>query len=220
LKRKRRGDVIMPLKASMLATQEAMQLAEMADKWASHPARDAQRIALVRNVAHMWAECAGPLNACVMRFWNTQKKRREYIVLVTTDLRLSASWSGRPYAERPEIEPDYQQRNRGGWQRKKRSSTRYSAMVFYVLTVVFSYSLYHRFANTPAGTRLADQTRQAIACEQLRTQRTHMIVYAGGSFEIFETLRFVPLVLQLSPSVQARLQTGLAEHLNQIQKRE
>ena len=86
--------------------------------------------------------------------------------------------------------------------------------------MVLSYSLYHLFANTQAGTRFADKTRQAIAFEQRRTQRTHIIVYAGGYFEIFETLRFVQMVLQLSPPVQDRLQTWLTEHLNQIQKRE
>jgi len=45
-------------------------------------------------------------------------------------------------------------------------------------------------------------------------------VYAGGYFEIFETLRFVQMVLQLSPPVQEHLRAWLAEHLNQIQKRE
>jgi hypothetical protein len=220
LKRQRRVDVIMPLKTNMLATQEAMQLAEMADKWEAHPSRDDQSITLVRNVEHMWAECEVPLNACVIRFWNQRKKRHEYIVLVTTDLKLSASWIVRHYEERPEIEQDYQQMKSGGWQLKKLSSTRYSEIVFYVLTVVLSYSLYHLFANTQAGSRFADKTRQAIAFEQLRTQRTHIIVYAGGYFEIFETLSFVQMVLQLSPSVQARLQTWLAEHLNQTQKRE
>src|SRR5947199_5914254 len=47
-----------------------------------------------------------------------------------------------------------------------------------------------------------------------------IIVYAGGYFEIFETLRFVQMVLQLSPPVQEHLRAWLAEHLNQIQKRE
>ena len=220
VKRKRRVDVIMPLKANMLATQEAIQLAEMADTWESHPSRDDQRIALVRSVEHMWAECEVPLNACVIRFWNKKKKHTDHIVLVTTDLKLSASWMVRHYEERPEIEQDYQQMKSGGWQLKKLSSTRYSEIVFYVLTVVLSYSLYHLFANTQAGARFADKTRQAIAFEQLRTQRTHIIVYAGGYFEIFETLRFVQMLLQLSPSVQARLQTWLAKHLNQMQKRE
>jgi hypothetical protein len=71
-----------------------------------------------------------------------------------------------------------------------------------VLTVVLSYRLYHLFANTQRGARVADKTRQALAFEQLRTQRPPIIVYAGGHFAIFETLRFVQLVLQLSPPVQ------------------
>jgi hypothetical protein len=220
VKRTRRVDVITPLKANMLATQEAIQLAEMAAKWEAHPSRADQRIAWVHGVEHMWAECEVPLNACVMRFWNKKKKGIDHIVLVTTDLSLSAAWIVRHYEERPEIEQDYEQMKSGGWQLQKLSATRYSEIVFYVLTVVVSYSLYHLFTNTHAGTRFADKTRQAIAFEQLRTQRTHIIVYAGGYFAIFETLSFVEMVLQLSPSVQGRLRTWLSEHLNQMQKRE
>jgi hypothetical protein len=220
LKCQRRVDVILPLKANMLATQEAIALAEMANTWQAHPSRAEQRIALVRGVEHMWTECEVPLNACVIRFWNTKKKRTDHIVLVTTDLELNAPWIVRHYEERPEIEQDYEQMKSGGWQLKKLSSTRYSEIVFYVLTVVLSYSLYHLFANTQKGARFADKTRQALAFEQLRTQRTHVIVYAGGCFEIFETLHFVQLVLQLSAPVQKRLRTWLEEHLNQIQKRE
>src|SRR6266705_2569830 len=124
LRRERRVDVIMPLKANMLATQEAIQLADMADRWESHPSRAEQSIALVRGVEHMWAECEVPLNACVIRFWNQKKKRTDHIVLVTTDLSLSAPWIVRHYEERPEIEQDYEQLKSGGWQLKKLSSTR------------------------------------------------------------------------------------------------
>jgi Transposase DDE domain len=220
LQRQRQVDVIIPLKANMLATQEAIQLAAMADKWEAHPSRAEQRIAWVHGVEHMWPECAVPLNACVIRFWNKKKKCTDHIVLVTTDLKLNAPWMVRHYEERPEIEQDYEQMKSGGWQLQKLSSTRYSEIVFYVLTVVLSYSLYHLFANTKRGARFADKTRQALAFEPLRTQRTHVIVYAGGHFELFETLRFVQMVLQLSPPVQERLRTWLVEHLNQIQKRE
>jgi hypothetical protein len=220
LKRQRQVDVIIPLRANMLATQEAIQLAAMADKWQAHPARADQTIALVRGVEHRWTECAVSLNACVIRFWNKKKKCTDHIVLVTTELKLNAPWSVRHYEERPEIEQDYEQMKSGGWQLKKLSSTRYSEIVFYVLTVVVSYSLYHLFANTQAGARFADKTRQAIAFEQLRIQRTHIIVYAGDYFEIFETLSFVQMVLQLSPPVQEHLRAWRAEHLNQSQKRE
>jgi hypothetical protein len=203
-----------------LATQEAIQLAALADRWEAHPSRAEQRIAWVRSVEHMWPECHVPLNACVIRFWHKKKQRTDHIVLVTTDQELSASWIVRHYEERPEIEQDYEQMKSGGWQLKKLSSTRYSEIVFYVLTVVLSYSLYHLFANTQAGARFADKTRQAIAFEQLRTQRTHIIVYARGYFEIFETLRFVQMVLPLPPTVQAHLYTWLSQHLGQMQKRE
>jgi hypothetical protein len=124
LKRQRQVDVILPLNANMLATQEAMQLAAMADKWQAHPARADQTMALVRGVEHRWTECAVPLNACVIRFWKKKKKRPDYIVLVTTDLKLNAPWIVRHYAERPEIEQDYAQMKSGGWQLKKLSATR------------------------------------------------------------------------------------------------
>ena len=52
------------------------------------------------------------------------------------------------------------------------------------------------------------------------TQNLYDSLYAGGFFEIFETLKFVQMVLQLSPLVQERLQTWLTEHLEQIQKQE
>lgn len=76
---------------------------------------------------------------------------------------------------------------------------RYSAMVFYILTVVLHYRLYHLFANTRAGARFADKTRQVLTFEQLRSCRTYIIAYTWGYFEIFATLSFV---LQLPASVQ------------------
>ena len=92
--------------------------------------------------------------------------------------------------------------------------------MLYLLSVLLSYSLSHLFSNTQAGSRFANKTRQAIALEQLWTQRTHVLVYAGGYVEIFATLSFVHLVLGLSPSVQARLRQWLDDHLQHVEKRE
>jgi hypothetical protein len=89
-----------------------------------------------------------------------------------------------------------------------------------MITVVLSYSLYHLFTNTQAGSRFADKTRQALAFAQLRSRRTHVIAYAGGSFEIFETLRFAHCILQLPAAAQDRLRHWLDAHLHTVQKRE
>ncbi len=210
----------MPRTANRLATQAARQWAEMGDPWQAPPSRAAQRRALVRGVEPRWAEWAVPRPACERRFWNKKTKRPAPRVCVTTDLGLSAPWIVRHDAERPEIEQDAEQRKSGGWQLKKLRATRDSAIVFSGLTVVLSDRLSHLLANTQAGTRCANKTRQAIALEQLRTHRTHSMGYAGGYVDIFEPLSFVQMVWQLSPPVHAHLCTWLAEHRNQIHKRE
>jgi hypothetical protein len=220
LKARRKVSVVVPLRSDMLSYAEAVKLAQMAGQWEPHPTRPSQQIAFVGRVEHVWDECDVELNACVIRFFNQKKKALDYIVLVTSDLSLNAVWIVKHYEERPEIEADYEQLKSGHWLLEKLTSTRYSQIVFYLLTLVLSYSLYHLFANTQAGSRFADKTRQAIAFEQIKTHRTHVIVYAGGYFEIFETLSFLHLVLLLSPAVQTRLRHWLEEYLPQLNKRE
>jgi hypothetical protein len=85
---------------------------------------------------------------------------------------------------------------------------------------VLSYSLYHLFTNTKTGARFADTTRQALAFEQLRTQRTHIIVYAGGFFAICETRSLAHCILQRPAAAQDRLRHWLNAHLHTVQKRE
>jgi hypothetical protein len=219
LKQQRHVDVIVPLKSTMLSYKEAVQLAKLQDTWQPHPSREHQHIAFVKGVEHLWEACQVPLNACVIRYWNRKKAALDHMVLVTTDQSLKGPWIVRHYEERPEIEQDYQQMKSGGWQLKKLSSTRYSEIVFYILTVVLSYSLYHLFSNTRSGARFADKTRQALAFEQLRSRRTQIIAYAGGYFEIFETLSFVRFILRLPASVQERLWHWLDEHLHTATQR-
>lgn len=220
LKVERGVDVIVPLRKDMLSYEEAVALACAAKRWNAHPTRDKQEIAFIEGVEHVWDECEAPLNACVIRDWNQEKDCWEYIVLVTTDLKLSARQIVRHYELRPEIEQDYEQLKSGGWLLQKLTTTRYSQIVFYLLMVVLAYSLYQLFANTQAGAKFAGKTRQAIAFEQLRTRRTQVIVYAGGYFEIFETLTFVHLVLNLLPEVQAHLRHWLEQHWEQVRKQE
>ena len=220
LKTNKGVDVIVPLRSNMVAFDEGVKLAEMAQLWQVHPTRSEQQIALVKGVHHVWDTCNVALNACVIGFWDTKKNKHGYIVLVTTDLSFNAKWIVLHYQQRPEIEQDYEQMKSGGWKLQKFSTTRYSEIVFYLLTVLLSYSLYHLFANTQAGSRFANKTRQAIELEQLCTHRTHVIVYAGGYFEIFETLSFLHIVLQMSTFAQDRLRVWLSDHLTRVQKRE
>ena len=140
--------------------------------------------------------------------------------MVPTALERNAPGIVRHDAERPKHAPDDAQRQRGGWPLKQRSATRSSAIGFDGRTVVVRSRLSPRCAKPQRGARVADKTRQALVCEPLRPQRTPMRVYAGSHGAIVETRRFVQMVWPLSPPEQERFRTGLAEHLNHIQKRE
>jgi hypothetical protein len=84
----------------------------MAGQWQPHPSRAPQQIAFVLGVEHMWDECRVPVNACVIRFFN-EKKKIDYIVLTSTDLRLSAKWIVRHYEQRPEVEVTFKEMKTG-----------------------------------------------------------------------------------------------------------
>jgi len=219
-KQPRHVDVMVPLKATMRSYKEAVQLAVLQDAWPPHPSRAHQHIAFVKGVEHLWDACHVPRNACVIRSWNRKKDLLDHMVLVTTDQRRTGPWIVRHYEERPEIEQDDEPMKSGGWQLKKLRSTRDSAIVFYRATVVLSYRLSHLFCNTQAGVRCADKTRQALAFAQRRSRRTHVIVYAGGYCEIFETLSFARFLLHLPAVAQERLRHWLDQHLHTVQQRE
>jgi hypothetical protein len=218
--RQRQVEVLIPLTATRLATQAALQRAERAHTRQPHPSRADPTIALVGGVEQRWTAWEVPLHACVLRLWHKQKTCTDPLVLLTPDLQRSASWSVRHYAERPERAPDEEQRNSGGGQRQKLRSTRERAMVLSVLTVVCSSSRYHRLTNRQAGVRWADTTRQALALAPLRPQRTPMSVYAGGFFAIFETRSVAHGILQLPAAAQDQLRHWLDAHLHTVQKRE
>jgi hypothetical protein len=204
VQRQRQGEVLIPLTAPLLATPEARPRAARADTWAAHPARAAPRMAWGHGVAPRGPEGAVPLTAGGMRCGHTKKTWTDPLVVVTTALTRNAPWRVRHDDERPEIAQDDEQRHRGGWQLQKRRATRARAIVFSVLTVVLRDSRSPLCANTKRGARWADKTRQALACEPRRPQRTPVMVDAGGHCARFETWRCVQMVLQWSPPVQER----------------
>jgi len=68
LKEQRHVDVIVPLRSDMIAFDEAVRLAEMAENGQPHPSRATQEIAFVPGVEQVWDTCRVTLNACVIRF--------------------------------------------------------------------------------------------------------------------------------------------------------
>ena len=176
LKPQRPVDVIGPRQSTLVSSHEAMPWANLPETWQPHPARAPQPIAWVQGMEHLGEAWKVPLKAWVIRYGKRKKDALDPIVWVATEQRLKGPWSIRHEEERPESAQEDEHMQSGGWQLKKRSATRYRESVLSLPTVVWSYRLYHRFANTQAGARFADRTRQALAFAPLRSCRTHVIV--------------------------------------------
>ena len=76
----------------------------------------------------------------------------------------------------------------------------------------YAYDRARRLTRVQVGTLSQDAQR--------RSRRTPVMVYAGGSCDIFETLSFVRLLWQLPAVAQERLRHGLDEHPLTVQQRE
>lgn len=115
LTQQRQVDVIVPLRSTMVAFDDAGRLAERAGQWQRHPSRAKHQIAFVPGVEHVGETYRVPLNACVMRYWHATKHRHASMVLVTTDHELTATWIVKHDEQRPEIAQDYAPMQSGGW---------------------------------------------------------------------------------------------------------
>jgi len=126
-----------------------------------------------------------------------------------------------PLRERPEIEQDYEQMKSGGWQLKKLSSTRYSEIVFYVLTVVLSYSpVSSVYQHTDGGLDLPTRRARRLPLSNCVPNARILSCTLEAFFEIFETLSFAYFILQLPAAAQDRLRHWLDAHLHMVQQRE
>ena len=65
------------------------------------------------------------------------------------------------YEARLEIAQDYQQMQSGAWHLKRLTSTRYSELVFYMLTVVLSYPPYHLSIQKPVPVLLTRHVKRS-----------------------------------------------------------
>jgi hypothetical protein len=90
--RRRAVDGIVPVRSDRWSYQEAVKLAQRAKRWDQHPTRAEPPIALAPGVEPVWDEGEVTLTAGVIRFSNQKTRALAYMVLVTTDLDLSARW--------------------------------------------------------------------------------------------------------------------------------
>lgn len=203
LKEQRQVDIVMPLRENMTAATEALALAR-GKAWRPHPLRKNEQIQMVRNVALLWEECTVPLNACVIRRQNTDRKW-EYWVLVTTRLDLPATYIAKAYALRWELEEDYRQLKDQGWKLDAFTSTKRGTLLYHIACVLAAYNVYQIYTHTERGQHFATRSRRSWRLQRRQDPRTYILLATPTAYAIFETRQILPKMLLLAEPLRLHL---------------
>jgi hypothetical protein len=210
LKRERNVDVTTGLKSDMNLMKAAIVLAEAnPGAWKAHPTREKQQIQLITDLSGLWPQLGVPMNVCVVRFVNKQTGKFDYIGLVTTDLTLSAKQIIGFYQTRPEIEEDYRQLKSGSWNIDTFHATRQVPILWHVVLTLLAYNLFQVYANTRAGQKFAEKTKQKLEREQARNPPTYLLVCTETAYGFFETKSLLYLLLDLPDGVRNKIRNLL-----------
>lgn len=210
LKRDLGVDVVVPLKRNMLSYQLAVAQAEhLRYRWQQHPTRPKQQIQKIAAIGSVWEECEVPLNGCVVREWDAKKKEFQYWVFATTNLDRSARGIIQDYETRSECEEDHRQLKGTDWELDEFTSTKWVAILFHVLMVLFAYNLCQLYGLTAAGEGDAGKTKRARQRAR-RRERPQVVVVAGRYYAVFDWTVVAGELLAAEGEVKARLQAVIA----------
>ena len=219
LKKKRKVDVILPLRSNMKAYECALMTAydESSEPWEEHPTREKQEIKRVVRVDWMWDECSVPMHACVVRELKEGrdgkggkggkggKEEYNHWVFATTRLDLTSKRTIQTYELRSEIEEDHRQWKEGTWDIAKFTSTSLVQILYHVICVLLAYNLCEIYSNSQAGEKFAQTTLRQLKREQTRCHAVSMIVYAGDTYAVFDAKFLIGFLLRLPQDVLFRL---------------
>lgn len=213
LKKKRRVDVIIPLRSDMLAYEDSLVTAyhPSSGSWEAHPTREGQEIKHIEHVEWMWEGCSVPLNGCVVRYLKEGKDGSggrvdyEHIVFASTNLGLKGDRILKTYDLRSEIEEDHRQWKDGMWEMTEFTSTDLTQILYHVICVLLSYNLQQVYTNTESGQRFSEKTLRHIRRRQARSHEVSMVVYSGDSYAVLSAKCLVGYLLRLPREAQMRL---------------
>jgi hypothetical protein len=207
--KRQRIDVIVPLKAEMDISTDALALSRLPEtRWERLPLRPGEEDTLRERVAaripdlRSWKTCEVPLVGVVVRETKTDGTVNEW-VLVTTRLALTSAQVVAYYHLRTQIEERHRQFKKF-WGVGAFTSPTCSLVVAHVVFLFLAYTLLQAFLHVEG---LATLARRAITTLQAdeRVGRLAVIVYGDGAFAIFSVMEFFNIVLALPEEARQRL---------------
>jgi hypothetical protein len=214
LKRERHVDVCTGLRSDMNLFKACVVAAEAhPGNWREHPTRTHQQIQLVSGLSGLWPELGVPVNVCVVRKTDPKTGEIEYFCFVCTDLSLSAKQLIELYQTRPEIEEDYRQLKSESWHIDGFHATRQVPILWHVLLTLLAYNLFQVYANTQAGRKFAQKSKQKLQRELGRNPPTYLLVCTEDAYGFYETKSLLYVLLDLPEVVRSKIRNLLPKTL-------
>lgn len=206
LKAQRKGDVCTGLKSNMNIFKAAVvQANAQPGHWQPPPTREHQQIQLVSGVSSLWAELKVAINIVVVRWKDKQTQEWEYVAFASTDLTLTAKQIIELYQTRPEIEEDYRQLKSEAWHLEGFYATKLVQILWHVILTLLAYNLFQAYANTQAGKKIAEQTKQKLQRQMSRNPPTYLLVCTRDAYGLFETKSLLYILLDLPDEVRHKI---------------
>lgn len=182
LKTERGVDTYIPLKRSMHAYKDAVNIAIAENNWKPHPNKNRSR-QKIASVPHLkgWDSnnraADVPINSCVI--WDTIDD--VYMVIVTTNMNVSAKEIVSIYELRPEIEEDFRQL-KDFWRLEDFKSTKYNVIAFHIICVLFGYLFYQLYINGDDGWEYLGKSLPVLLKNIKWKPLNYFVLYGGYYF--------------------------------------
>lgn len=230
--------VIIPSKKKMNIYQTAKKEAIEKNIWVKHPNpnREEQEIALVKDLEGEWIveedknkkpgrekNEAIKFNACVIRIekkhnkeiakelvedGNEEDEKYVYIVILSTDTKITASEIVRTYEQRTEIEEDFRQ-VKTQWNLATFTSTKYNYIMCHIAMLLIGYNIFSMFKSTEIGEQYRNKNMNAImksrSWMKFHPSEIHYYVATKTNFCILETKEIFMLFGKCEDSIQEKL---------------
>ena len=234
--------VITPAKKNMNIYQTAKDIAIENNQWRKHPniKRNGQEIALVEGLEGEWIQKEDrnkkpgkekneviKFNACVIRIEkNNNKKIVEelikdeneedgkyvYIVILSTDTKISAGEIIRIYEQRTEIEEDFRQ-VKTQWNLATFTSRKYNYIMCHIAMLLIGYNIFSMFKSTEEGAKYRNRNMGTImkseSFRKFHPSEIHYFVATKRNFCILETKEIFKYFGKCEGSIQEKLLTYL-----------
>ena len=212
LKRDRQVEVIVPVKENMALLEEAQSLAALREAesqgqgtsiWRAHPWRQGEEITLVQQLSHVWEGCEVEINGALVRF--LQKDQTfGYVLLVCTNLRLSAPQILKTYRLRVEIEEDNKQ-IKHSWELGDFTTTDRVGVIPRIVMVLAAYRLFAFYNGTKQGRQFSRKTIQQAKRHEADSKNIRLILVAWGCFVLLKPAELVLWMLKLPQPAREKL---------------